>query len=208
MPRYDSGWVDIAREQYLGLPEDLRRLIDARITELLDGPDEPGTSHDPQTDWWTTPTAPAQASLSTSSGPAAVPAWSSSGSCTDLLALPSGRLSVPGTEESLLRGVELPRKLVESPLHRPRARRLAAHVFSASYIARATRAPARSHGCTGDSEHNFHGRPCEIRRVVLSGRPTSAGDGRGDHQAEAAGEERHRERNGGILERSRNARVH
>jgi len=54
MPRYDSGWVDIAREQYLGLPEDLRRLIDARITELLDGPDEPGTSHDPQTDWWTT----------------------------------------------------------------------------------------------------------------------------------------------------------
>lgn len=131
MPRYDSGWVDIAREQYLGLPAHLRRLIDARITQLLDGPDGPGASHDPQTDCWTTTDSAGAGPLSTSYGPA-VPAWSSSGSCTDLVALPSGRPSVLGSEESLLRGVELPRTLVESPLHRPRARRLATHVFSAT----------------------------------------------------------------------------
>lgn len=54
MARYDLGWVDIALDQYGGLPEDLQRLIDARITQLLDNPEGLGTSHDPQTDRWTT----------------------------------------------------------------------------------------------------------------------------------------------------------
>lgn len=54
MARYDLGWVDIALDQYLALPENPQRLIDARLSQLLDDPDGPGTSHDLQTDWWTT----------------------------------------------------------------------------------------------------------------------------------------------------------
>ena len=54
MARYDLGWADVALDQYLALTEDLQRLVDARISQLLDNPDGAGTSHDPQTDRWTT----------------------------------------------------------------------------------------------------------------------------------------------------------
>lgn len=54
MARYDPGWADIAIDQYLALSEELQRLVDARVTQLLDEPDGPGTGHDRRTDQWTT----------------------------------------------------------------------------------------------------------------------------------------------------------
>lgn len=54
MPNYILGWVDIAIEQYLALPTTQQRLIDTRIQQILDNPAGPSSSHDPDTDLWTT----------------------------------------------------------------------------------------------------------------------------------------------------------
>jgi hypothetical protein len=51
--RYTLGWVEIAIDQYLALPAAQQRLIDARITQLLDDPAGTGTRYDKQADMWT-----------------------------------------------------------------------------------------------------------------------------------------------------------
>ena len=57
MARYTLAWADLALDQYLALLPELQRRIDARVAELLDTPDGPGTSYDPGTDHWTTTAA-------------------------------------------------------------------------------------------------------------------------------------------------------
>ena len=47
------GWVDIAEDQYRALPDQQQRLVDARVSQLLDDP-ETGSFHDERTDQWTT----------------------------------------------------------------------------------------------------------------------------------------------------------
>lgn len=47
------GWVDIADDQYHALSDQQRRLVDARVDQLLDDP-ETGAFHDLRTDQWTT----------------------------------------------------------------------------------------------------------------------------------------------------------
>lgn len=54
MPRYVLGWVDAALDQYVAVPPERQRLIDARIQQLLDHPDDPDCHHDDATDHWTT----------------------------------------------------------------------------------------------------------------------------------------------------------
>jgi hypothetical protein len=55
MPRYGPVWLEIAAEQYAQLPEAGRALVDARLAQLLENPDEhPVSAYDERTDQWTT----------------------------------------------------------------------------------------------------------------------------------------------------------
>lgn len=54
MPRYALGWADVALEQYLALPPQHQDVIDQRIQQLLDVPDDTHCSHDKASDHWTT----------------------------------------------------------------------------------------------------------------------------------------------------------
>jgi hypothetical protein len=51
--RYAVGWVDIADDQYQALPDQQQRLVDARISQLLEDP-VTGSFYDQRTDQWTT----------------------------------------------------------------------------------------------------------------------------------------------------------
>jgi hypothetical protein len=54
MPRYGPVWLEIAAEQYAQLPEAVRALVDARLEQLLENPDEQSVSaYDERTDQWT-----------------------------------------------------------------------------------------------------------------------------------------------------------
>lgn len=54
MSRYILGWVDAALDHYFALPAQQQRLIDARIQQLLERPDDPDCHYDDATDHWTT----------------------------------------------------------------------------------------------------------------------------------------------------------
>ena len=55
MPRYGPVWLEIAREQYAGLPAEAREQVDARIEELLENPrQQPSSAYDKRSDQWTT----------------------------------------------------------------------------------------------------------------------------------------------------------
>lgn len=54
MPRFSARWLEIALEQYHGLPLDTQRQVDARIDQLLERPEGPLESYDPSSDHWTT----------------------------------------------------------------------------------------------------------------------------------------------------------
>jgi hypothetical protein len=56
MPRYTLRSVEVADELYARLPEATRRLVDRRITELLERPtSNPHAEYDKQFDQWSTP---------------------------------------------------------------------------------------------------------------------------------------------------------
>ncbi len=52
MPRYSALWLQIAVEQYEydALPVAVRRLVDARIEELLERPEGPGEAFNARAD--------------------------------------------------------------------------------------------------------------------------------------------------------------
>lgn len=54
MPRYGPVWLEIALEQYAGLPAETREQVDARIEQLLENPHQPIGGYDKPTDQWTT----------------------------------------------------------------------------------------------------------------------------------------------------------
>ena len=54
MSRYQLGWVDVALDQYVALSPEHQQLIDSRLAELLDNPDDADCSHDEASDHWTT----------------------------------------------------------------------------------------------------------------------------------------------------------
>lgn len=54
MSRYQLGWVDVALDQYLALSPEHQHLIDTRLTELLNDPDDADCSYDQASDYWTT----------------------------------------------------------------------------------------------------------------------------------------------------------
>ncbi|MGH3915251.1 MAG: hypothetical protein ACRDTC_17865 [Pseudonocardiaceae bacterium] len=54
MPRYGPVWLEIALEQYAGLPAQTQEQIDARVNELLENPRQPPSAYDERTDQWTT----------------------------------------------------------------------------------------------------------------------------------------------------------
>ncbi len=53
----DLGWSGLALDRYIALPAETQQLVDARIAELLETPDGPGSSYDPTVDRWTTTAA-------------------------------------------------------------------------------------------------------------------------------------------------------
>ncbi len=57
MADYALGWSDLALDRYIALPAETQQLVDARIAELLETPDGPGSSYDPSVDRWTTTAA-------------------------------------------------------------------------------------------------------------------------------------------------------
>ena len=57
MADYALGWSDLALDRYIALPAETQQLVDARIAELLETPDGPGSSYDPTVDRWTTTAA-------------------------------------------------------------------------------------------------------------------------------------------------------
>ena len=50
MPRYSALWLQVAVEQYDALPVAVRRLVDARIEELLERPEGPREAYDARAD--------------------------------------------------------------------------------------------------------------------------------------------------------------
>lgn len=54
MSRYELGWVDVALDQYVALSPEHQHLIDSRIAQLLDNPDDADCSYDAASDHWTT----------------------------------------------------------------------------------------------------------------------------------------------------------
>lgn len=54
MARYGLVWLEIAREDYAGLPDDIRAQISTRIEQLLENPRRPRDGYDELTDQWTT----------------------------------------------------------------------------------------------------------------------------------------------------------
>ena len=54
MSRYQLGWVDVALDQYVAFSAEQQHLIDHRISQLLDSPDNAGCSYDEASDHWTT----------------------------------------------------------------------------------------------------------------------------------------------------------
>ena len=49
-----ARWVDIASDQYFALTAQDQSLVDDRVRRLLDEPDGPTCSYDPDIDRWTT----------------------------------------------------------------------------------------------------------------------------------------------------------
>ncbi|MDN5917233.1 MAG: hypothetical protein L0I76_19375 [Pseudonocardia sp.] len=54
MARYGLVWLEIAREDYASLPDDIRAQISTRIEQLLENPRQPRDGYDELTDQWTT----------------------------------------------------------------------------------------------------------------------------------------------------------
>lgn len=54
MSRYQLGWVDVALDQYVALSPEHQRLIDSRLAELVNHPDDADCSYDESSDYWTT----------------------------------------------------------------------------------------------------------------------------------------------------------
>lgn len=54
MARYSPVWLEIARAQYDDLPAEIRELVDARLTQLLEEPKLARAAYDEPTDQWTT----------------------------------------------------------------------------------------------------------------------------------------------------------
>lgn len=54
MSRYQLGWVDVALDQYVTLSPKHQHLIDSRLLQLLDHPDDADCSHDETSDQWAT----------------------------------------------------------------------------------------------------------------------------------------------------------
>ena len=54
MSRYQLGWVDVALDQYVALSPEHQHLIDSRVAQLLDHPDDADCSYDKSSDHWTT----------------------------------------------------------------------------------------------------------------------------------------------------------
>jgi hypothetical protein len=67
MSCYQLGWVDVALDQFVALSPEHQHLIDSRIAQLLDNPDDPAATTKPPTTG-PPPTPLASASSSTSSG--------------------------------------------------------------------------------------------------------------------------------------------
>ena len=56
MPPYRLLWLEIAERQCLDLPDDARRLVDQRLTQLERDPfGLPGAIHDASSDQWSAP---------------------------------------------------------------------------------------------------------------------------------------------------------
>jgi hypothetical protein len=54
MSRYGLVWLEIAREQYITLPDTARSHVDARVEELLEDPArQSDAAYDRRTDQWT-----------------------------------------------------------------------------------------------------------------------------------------------------------
>jgi hypothetical protein len=54
MSRYQLGWVNVALDQYLTLAPEHQHLIDSRLAELINHPDDADCSYDKSSDHWTT----------------------------------------------------------------------------------------------------------------------------------------------------------
>ena len=54
MAGYVLSWVDVASEQYAGLPSEVQQLVDLRLADLLEDPDDPRCSEDAASGQWTT----------------------------------------------------------------------------------------------------------------------------------------------------------
>jgi hypothetical protein len=52
MARLVVTWSEVALDEYLALDSGRQRLIDRRLTELVDAPDGPGCRYDAGTDTW------------------------------------------------------------------------------------------------------------------------------------------------------------
>lgn len=58
MPRYRPVWLEIAAQQYRDLPEDLRDLVDRRLSRLLENPTaDPDATYNERSDQWSIPMA-------------------------------------------------------------------------------------------------------------------------------------------------------
>jgi hypothetical protein len=56
MSRYAERWLEIARQQYLDLPERLRVLVDRRVAQLLENPTADADAvHDEGSGQWSVP---------------------------------------------------------------------------------------------------------------------------------------------------------
>jgi hypothetical protein len=54
MSRYQLGWGDVALDQYVALSSEHQHLIDSRLSQLLNNPDDADCSYDETSDHWTT----------------------------------------------------------------------------------------------------------------------------------------------------------
>jgi len=56
MPRYGPVWLEIAEQQYRDLPDDVRDLVDQRLTRLLEDPTaDPDARYNQPSDQWSIP---------------------------------------------------------------------------------------------------------------------------------------------------------